>query len=360
MPKGDEKYVLSETLLKKYPDLKDYCTKNGRLNLNKKVSKLILEIINDEEKVLFNELIKNNTINNKNKKKDKININEAECNKHSIEEKRLKTPLRYAGGKSKAIYKLECHLPKMYDSMEIHDSFLGGGSFPLYLTKLYPNLKVKVNDVYYPLYNFWIQLRDNGNKLSDKLLEIKLANNNPDSARVLFDLQKKVIEDTESTDFEKGAAFYILNKCSFSGLVSSSFSEMASVSNFGESGIINLKHYSKLIESWEIYNLDYKDFINKFSNKKEVFLYLDPPYMIKDNLYGDHGELHKVFKHEDFFKLCPTLKCQQLISYNSDLLIKNAFKDYNISDYDLTYTMRSTGTYMEDQKSRKELAMRNY
>ena len=82
--------------------------------------------------------------------------------------------------------------------------------------------------------------------------------------------------------------------------------------------------------------------------------------MIKDNLYGKHGELHAIFKHEDFFKLCPTIPCKQLISYNSDNLIKESFKDYNISDYELTYTMRSTGTYMEDQKKRMELAIRNY
>tara|TARA_B100000212_G_C27372109_1_gene533053 strand:+ start:1471 stop:2397 length:927 start_codon:yes stop_codon:yes gene_type:complete len=285
----------------------------------------------------------------------------SELTKSIDNNKRLKTPLRYAGGKSKAIYKLEKHLPeKMFSNMEIHDCFLGGGSFPLYLTKLYPNLKVRVNDIYFPLYNFWIQLRDNGNELSEKLLEIKKQNNSPELARVLFDNQKKVIEDTTTTDFDKGVAFYILNKCSFSGLVSSSFSSQASVSNFGESGINNLKIYSKLIKSWDIYNLDYKEFTEKFSNKENVFLYLDPPYMIKDNLYGDHGELHKVFKHEEFFKVCPKLKCKQLISYNSDLLIKNAFVGYKISDYDLTYTLRSTGTYMEDQKSRKELAMKNY
>ena len=41
-------------------------------------------------------------------------------------------------------------------------------------------------------------------------------------------------------------------------------------------------------------------------------------------------------------------------------MIKNAFKGYNISDYELTYTMRSTGTYMNDQKDRLELAIRNY
>ena len=44
--------------------------------------------------------------------------------------------------------------------------------------------------------------------------------------------------------------------------------------------------------------------------------------MIKDNLYGDHGELHKIFKHERPFKICPQLKCKQLISYNSDLYKK--------------------------------------
>ena len=31
-----------------------------------------------------------------------------------------------------------------------------------------------------------------------------------------------------------------------------------------------------------------------------------------------------------------------------------------VSDYDLTYTLRSTGTYMEDQKERKELAITSY
>ena len=153
--------------------------------------------------------------------------------------------------------------------------------------------------------------------MSDKLLELKNNNNTKELARKLFDEQKKVINDNSKGNLEKAIAFYVLNKCSFSGLVSSSFSEQASVSNFGIKGIENLKYYSELIKSWEIYNLDYREFIDKFSNKENVFLYLDPPYMIKDNLYGDHGELHKIFKHEDFFKLCPTLKCKQLISSGS-------------------------------------------
>ena len=87
--------------------------------------------------------------------------------------KRFKTPLRYAGGKSKAIYKLEKCLPKDMDTItEVHDCFLGGGSFPIYLSKIYPDKNIKVNEIYKPVYNFWIQLRDN-DKLSDSILELK-------------------------------------------------------------------------------------------------------------------------------------------------------------------------------------------
>ena len=274
--------------------------------------------------------------------------------------KRFKTPLRYAGGKSKAIYKLEKCLPKDMDTItEVHDCFLGGGSFPIYLSKIYPDKNIKVNEIYKPVYNFWIQLRDN-DKLSDSILELKKKHNNQESARVLFQQQSEIIADDEKSDFEKAVAFYILNKCSFSGLISSSFSALASDSNFSVRNIESLKYYHGLIQGWEIYNLDYREFIDKHSNKPDVFLYLDPPYMINANLYGDHGKLHEIFKHETFFDICQPLQCKQLISYNSDNLIKNAFKNYMVTDYDLTYTLRSTGTYMEDQKKRKELAITNY
>jgi DNA adenine methylase len=243
---------------------------------------------------------------------------------------------------------------------EFHDCFLGGGSFPIYLSKIYPNLKIKVNDVYKPLYNFWIHLRDNGIELSDRLLKIKEENNNEEKAKIIFKKAQEKLKNDEEYNIEHAISFYIINKCGFSGLVSSSFSKMASVSNFGVSGIGNLKIYHKIIQGWEIYNLDYKEFIESFSNKKDVLIYMDPPYMIKDNLYGDSGNLHAIFKHEEFFEVCHQVEAHQLISYNSDNLIKDAFIGYDMSDYDLTYTMRSTGNYMEQQKDRKELVMKRY
>ena len=49
-----------------------------------------------------------------------------------------------------------------------------------------------------------------------------------------------------------------------------------------------------------------------------------------------------------------------MISYNSSQQIKERFKDWNVAEYDLTYSMRTTGYYMREQKERKELLLMNY
>ena len=49
-----------------------------------------------------------------------------------------------------------------------------------------------------------------------------------------------------------------------------------------------------------------------------------------------------------------------MITYNSELFIKDRFPDWYQKDWDLTYTMRSSGTYTKDQKKRKELLLLNY
>ena len=86
----------------------------------------------------------------------------------------------------------------------------------------------------------------------------------------------------------------------------------------------------------------------------KVFVYLDPPYDIKSNVYGKKGDLHKIFSHEEFKDICLTCKCRILISYNLEIagLTNNHF--------DLTYTMKSDKKYIEGQKSRQEVAITNY
>ena len=272
--------------------------------------------------------------------------------------KSLKTPLRYPGGKSRACVKMDPYFPDLRDYDEFREPFIGGGSVAIHITKKYPNLDIWVNDLYEPLVNFWQQLQMFGEEMKNILMELKSAYNTPELARELFTKSKDHINDKTQSNFNRAVAFYIVNKCSFSGLTeSSSFSPQASNSNFSLRGIYKLPEYSKLIEKWRITNYSY-DYL--MDGNKGAFMYLDPPYDIKDNLYGRKGSMHKGFDHDKFVADCDANDMNQLISYNSDQLVKDRFKNWNAAEFDLTYTMRSVGEYMREQKERKELLLFNY
>lgn len=276
-------------------------------------------------------------------------------------EKRLKTPLRYPGGKSKAMNKMAPYFPEKSMIKHYREPFLGGGSVALWMTQNYNLETVWVNDLYWPLYNFWIQLRDGSDLLSRELEEAKKNNNDEDKARKLFEVNKEILADPDETPFTKAKAFWIVNKCSFSGLTeSSSFSRMASNGNFTLKGIEDLKLYSKIIKNWKITNLSYEELLNDTDN--DTFVYLDPPYEIGCNLYGKKGAMHKGFDHDIFAECCnnPT-QAEIVISYNDDDSVKNRFPDWNKISFPLTYTMRSnSANYRKNQPKRMELLLTNY
>ena len=275
----------------------------------------------------------------------------------------LKTPLRYPGGKSKAIKTLSQWYPKIIS--EYREPFIGGGSIAIDVTKSNPDIPVWINDLYVPLYNFWVQLRDRGEELSERVREEKqntLDEGDKEkvtaSAKELFNKYKEEIDTYD--DFEKAVAFFIINKCSYSGLTeNSTFSPTASNANFSLVGADKLNDFSKLIQHWKITNIDYSEVMNA-DGSDDTFVFLDPPYDIKDNLYGKKGSMHNGFNHDDFAADCDRYIGHQLISYNSSQLVKDRFKDYQTGEFDLTYTMRSVGEYMREQKERKELLLFNY
>ena len=272
--------------------------------------------------------------------------------------KSLKTPLRYPGGKSRAIVKLLQYLPDLTQVKEFREPFLGGGSVALEITKRYPNIEIWVNDLYEPLANFWQILQHDGEKLQDDLKKIKEKYNTPDLARDIFTRSKEYLSTEETEDFRRAVSFYIVNKCSFSGLTeSSSFSKQASESNFSISGIERLMEYSELIEGWKITNDTYESLL---TDQKNVFVYLDPPYDIKIPIYGKRGAMHKYFDHDKFAHDCDDHTAPMLISYNSSQVVRDRFKDWNAAEFDHTYSMRTVGNYMKEQHERKELVLLNY
>ena len=276
----------------------------------------------------------------------------------------LKTPLRYPGGKSRAVPKLWEWIPETIT--EYREPFLGGGSMAIEMTKRFPDLPIWVNDMYEPLYNFWTHLQLAGDVMQDRLVKIKKDNPNPDDAKQLFLDSKDVL--LNGTDLDRAVAFYVINKCSFSGLTeSSSFSPQASDSNFSMRGIEKLTEYFKLIKNWKITCSDYADLvedclgrIGTLTCSDNTFIYVDPPYQVKDNLYGHKGEMHKGFDHARFADVMDDTMGNVMVSYNNHPDIIHRFEEWYQYDFAHTYTMRSTGTYMLDQTKRRELICLNY
>ena len=278
----------------------------------------------------------------------------------SLTSKSLKTPLRYPGGKSRATVKLAQFFPDLKEYKEFREPFLGGGSVALYITKMYPDLNIWVNDLFEPLSTFWKCLQDHGDEVTQRLEFAKQRHPNPMSAKDLFDESKEYLElDVNERDAIKTAvSFYIVNKCSFSGLsANSSFSKQASDSNFSMRGIRRLPEFSELIQNWKITNGRYQELL---TDDKSVFTYLDPPYDIGSNLYGRKGDMHKSFDHDGFATICDRFIGPQLISYNSSQLVQERFQGWTLAEFAHTYTMRSVGSYNTDQATRKELVILNY
>ena len=277
--------------------------------------------------------------------------------------KALKTPLRYPGGKSKAIKTLTPWFPQIIS--EYREPFIGGGSIAIQITKLYPNIPVWINDLYVPLYNFWVQLRDRGEELSERVREEKQRTLDAgekdkvtEKAKELFNKYKEEIDTYD--DFEKAVAFFIMNKCSYSGLTeNSTFSQTASNSNFSLVGADKLAEFSELIKDWKITNIDYSE-VMKAHGSPHTFVFLDPPYDIKDFLYGKNREMHKSFDHNRFADDVYNCIHKFMITYNVNDRLLELYKNYNLKEWELRYSMAHRGDKGTRENIKTELLVTNY
>ena len=261
------------------------------------------------------------------------------------------------------MYKRQPWFPSIIS--EYREPFIGGGSIAIEVTKSNPDIPVWINDLYVPLYNFWVQLRDRGEELSERVREEKQRTLNAGEndkvtakAKELFNKYKDEIDIYD--DFEKAVAFFIMNKCSFSGLTeNSTFSQSASNSNFSLVGADKLAQFSELIKHWKITNIDYSE-VMKAHGSSDTFVFLDPPYDIKDFLYGKNREMHKSFDHDRFADDVYNCVHKFMITYNVNDRLMELYKNYNLKEWKLRYSMAHRGDKGTDENIKTELLVTNY
>jgi DNA adenine methylase len=263
----------------------------------------------------------------------------------------IKSPLRYPGGKSRAVDLISTLVPQFE---EFREPFLGGGSIFVYLKQKFPNKKFWVNDLYLELFKFWEMSQKDVDAVIEKVYDWK---NKFSEGKQLHKFLTENI--SKFGDLEKAAAFFIFNRITFSGTSESGgYSEQSYQGRFTESSIHRLKKLGGVINGTKITNLDFQKVIEQ--EGKNVFIFLDPPYYsaTKSALYGKNGNLHKGFDHVRFAETMKTCKHNWLITYDDSEYIRNLFSFANIIPWDLTYGMRNQ-TDTSDQIG-KELFISNF
>ncbi|MDQ3022108.1 MAG: DNA adenine methylase [Bacteroidota bacterium] len=263
----------------------------------------------------------------------------------------IKSPLRYPGGKSRAV-KLISNLIPSFE--EYREPFLGGGSLFVYLKQLYPTKRYWINDIYFELYKFWCLAQNNPDALIKKIRSLK------DRFLNGKELHRYLIDNINSfEDEEIASAFFILNRITFSGTSESGgFSNQSFQGRFTESSIERVELLSRLLYNIKISNLDYAEVVEEEGDN--VFIFLDPPYYsaAKSALYGKNGKLHKNFDHEKFAEVMKKCNHKWLITYDDSDYIKELFSFAKIFPWDLKYGMRNVNP--NSSQIGKELFISNY
>lgn len=263
----------------------------------------------------------------------------------------IKSPLRYPGGKSRAVKLISTLIPE-FD--EFREPFLGGGSVFVCAKQRFPNKRFWINDLYFELFKFWEMAQKDADALARKIREWK---NRFPVGKELYKFLNENLADFN--DLETGAAFFIYNRITFSGTsLSGGFSQGAFEGRFTESSIERLRQFARLLDGVKITNFDYEELIDR--KGENVFIYLDPPYYsaTKSALYGKNGDLHKTFDHRKFAESLKNCPHKWLITYDNSDFVKDLFSFAHIIPFDLKYGMRNV-TENSDQNG-KELFISNY
>ena len=259
----------------------------------------------------------------------------------------MKTPIRYAGGKSKAYKIITEYIPKLPYPQRIISPFIGGGSLE---SKWSSELGIPVTgfDIFDALVNFWNVLLTKPNELADKLSTIT------PNKETYADVKEQLIQwdYTQEMLKEWKTDYYKRDGISLDDVTAAAYYYFNHNLSYGP---MYLGWMSKIYESqtkWDkmvSYIRDYKNpqlsvkkgsFEDVIESHTSDFLYLDPPYYLDKD--GDNKMFkgiypnanidvhHSGFDHELLRDRLHNHKGSFILSYNNCETIREYYKDFDL------------------------------
>ena len=281
--------------------------------------------------------------------------------------------LKWVGGKRKLIPQLEVKFPDYIKSNEFTyvEPFLGGGAMFFYLISKYRIKKAYLNDINDKLIDTYVNVRDNSDKIIKALKKLESSYYKSSDKKEFF-LKKRSEFNKLSLSIKKSSLFIFLNKVGFNGMYRENskgeynipFGDMNKPKICDKKLIENI---SKLLNENEI-QFSSKSFEDVLIDEKNVFYYLDPPYMpiSKTSSFTDYTSKNQ-YKNDINLqnKICEY--CHKINTSDSFFLQSNSYlSDFFKHTYDNKYffdklgVTRTIGADGSKRNKIHEILIRNY
>lgn len=248
----------------------------------------------------------------------------------------FRSPLRYPGGKQKAIGQIAKMFPAK--AAEYREPMVGGGSVFFHARSINFASNYWINDKFRELASFWSVLQDP--KLCRRLQkDLEKLRSGFRSAEEIKDFFLAAREEEPKDPYRIAFLFFFFNRVTFSGTTrAGGFSSAASVTRFTASSIERLRDMPIALQDTKITECDFEDVIS--APGKDVFVFLDPPYFTATKLYGRNGSLHE-FDHKRLATVLRRTKHKFLITYDDCDEIRAMYGWANLKRWTLQYGMNN-------------------
>jgi len=288
-----------------------------------------------------------------------VNYLKSISNKNGVYKRQCLSPLRYAGGKSKAVGLILHYLPKL-NHKKIVSPFFGGGSFELCLSQEL-DIEVIGYDVFDLLVNFWNILINNKDEFIECLKQFEISEEEFTYNRhVLLNFWEKVkppdlVYKTKNKLELKESDLTLLDNNSLLQAVYYYYNMTLSYGpmflGWPSSNEINKAKFERRIEKLQKMNLKNlsvtcSSFEKVLEMHKDDFLFLDPPYYLEGDSKMFKGMYpncnfaihHNNFNHQRLAELLKEHRGGFLLTYNNCSPIREMYKGYTFEFPEWQYT----------------------
>ena len=236
------------------------------------------------------------------------------------------TPLAYIGGKKKLWSLFKNHIPPGIDLLV--SPFVGGGAIELRSSA--QGIKVKAFDNFQLLTEFWEEFIKDAGKVGS--YASKIFPISEDEGAFYLETNLSTISDK----LQKAAIFWCINKQTWS------CSMFANKSWKRDDQIMHDKNYFLKWDNWSNNNITIKhqDCFETIEKYDGCFMYLDPPYVGLEKMYGIKGE-NMSFDHERLYEAISNSNSPWIMSYGKHEDIYKMYGNYKIIEPEWYYSFNS-------------------